>query len=186
MSLSKIQTKLEATKNQYNNFGKYKYRSLEDITDALKPHLKEFNYSLVVSDTIEEIGGRIYVRASAKLYDETMKIVAENTAYAREELTKKGMDAAQITGATSSYARKYALNGLFAIDDTKDADSQDNSSHVSDVKVSAQDAGLIKELLIGTATDEATFLGYYKVKAISDLSQANATDAITKLQKKKG
>ena len=186
MSLSKIQTKLEATKNQYNNFGKYKYRSLEDITDALKPHLKEFNYSLVVSDTIEEIGGRIYVKASAKLYDETMKAIAENSAYAREPLTKKGMDEAQITGATSSYARKYALNGLFAIDDTKDADSQDNSNHVSDVKVSQQDVALIKELLIGTKTNEGTLLENYRVKSIAELTQVNATDAIQRLQKRKG
>ena len=96
------------------------------------------------------------------------------------------MDAAQITGATSSYDNKYALNGVFAIDDTKNADSQDNSKHTSDVKVSAQDAGLIKELLTGTKTNEGTLLENYGVKSISELSQANATDAIQRLQKRKG
>jgi len=182
MSLSKIQTKLVAQKNQYNNFGKYKYRSLEDITDALKPHLNEFNYSLVVSDTIEEIGGRIYVKASAKLYDETMKVVAENTAYAREPNSIKGMSEMQITGATSSYARKYALNGLFAIDDTKDADSQDNSK----AHLATEDQVLkIQELIIGTATDKATFLQYFKVKDIKSLSFVNAENAIKTLEKKK-
>ena len=182
MSLSQIQTELKAPKNQTNNFGNYKYRSLEDITDALKPHLKAFNYSLVVSDTIEEIAGRIYVRASATLYDETMKEIASNSAYAREPLSKKGMDEAQITGATSSYARKYALNGLFSIDDTKDADSQDNSK----AHLATEDQILsIQELITGTVTDEVTFLNYYKVKYIADLSQANATDAINRLTKKK-
>ena len=172
-----------AQKNQFNAFGKYKYRSLEDITDALKPHLKEFNYSLVVSDTIEEIGGRIYVKASAKLYDETMKVVAENTAFARESLTKKGMDESQITGAASSYARKYALNGLFAIDDTKDADSQDNS-HASILATEDQVLTIVS-LMDELQTDVPNFLQYFKVKKVSDLSQANAANAIKTLQNKK-
>ena len=186
MSLSKIQTELVAQKNQYNSFGKYKYRSLEDITDALKPHLKEFNYSLVVSDQIEEIGSRIYVRATATLYDETMKVIATNSAYAREPLSKKGMDEAQITGATSSYARKYCLNGLFAIDDTKDADA----SHVHNeeplkIQLATQDQVLtITKLLSDKKTDIVTFLEYFKVKTVSELSQANALNAIKILEKK--
>ena len=184
MSLSKIQTKLVAQKNQYNNFGKYKYRSLEDITDALKPHLSEFNYSLIVSDTIEEIGGRIYVKASAKLYDETMKVVGENTAYAREPLSKKGMDEAQITGATSSYARKYALNGLFAIDDTKDADSHDNTQVTATLKISEDDVLTIQSLISQTNTVLAKFLGVYKVNKIVDLDKVQAESAITLLTKK--
>lgn len=124
-ALSAIQAKLHAPKGQVNNFGKYKYRSCEDILEALKPHLSEHGATLTISDEIIVVGDRFYVKASAafSVAGESHVIV---TAYAREPLTKKGMDEAQITGATSSYARKYALNGLFAIDDTKDADTQDN------------------------------------------------------------
>lgn len=125
--LSKIQTELHAPKNQYNNFGKYKYRSLEDIFEGLKPLLKEHECSVTVSDEMVMVGDRFYIKATARLFDSEGKIVAENTGWARESLTKKGMDDSQVTGATSSYARKYALNGLFAIDDVKDADSMDNS-----------------------------------------------------------
>lgn len=124
--LSKIQTELHAPKNQYNGFGKYKYRSLEDIFEGLKPLLKQYECSVVVSDEIVEVGGRIYIKATATLYDKDNNQVAGNTGWARESETKKGMDDSQVTGATSSYARKYALNGLFAIDDVKDADSMDN------------------------------------------------------------
>ncbi len=126
MSLQIIQQRLKAPKSQFNAFGKYNYRNLEDIQEAAKPLLAEFEYSLVLADKIKEIGGRVYVEATATIYDKDMKIVISNEASAREALTKKGMDESQITGACSSYARKYALNGLFAIDDTKDADSMDN------------------------------------------------------------
>jgi len=120
-NLLKIQTELKAPKNQVNAFGKYKYRSCEDILEAVKPLLKETGCFLTINDEIVEIGGRIYVKASARFHDGEHSISTE--AYAREEETKKGMDASQITGSASSYARKYALNGLFLIDDTKDADS---------------------------------------------------------------
>lgn len=120
--LAKIQQELKAPKNQFNSFSNFKYRSCEDIMEAVKPLLG--NLILTVSDEIVQIGDRYYVKASASLSDGTSDII--NSAYAREPLSKKGMDESQITGATSSYARKYALNGLFAIDDTKDADSQDN------------------------------------------------------------
>lgn len=182
MSLSKIQTSLVAQKNQYNNFGKYKYRSLEDITDALKPHLSEFNYSLVISDTIEEIGGRIYVKSSAKLHDETMKVVAENVAYAREPISIKGMSDMQITGATSSYARKYALNGLFAIDDNKDADSQGNSN--PQPMATEKQVLTITQLLSNLDIDVLAFLDYFHVKTVSELTQVNADKAIAVLNKK--
>lgn len=121
--LSKIQTELSAPKNQYNSFGKYKYRSLEDIFEGLKPLLKKYECSVTVSDELVLIGDRYYVKATASLFDNTGIIVASNTGYARESETKKGMDDSQVTGSTSSYARKYALNGLFAIDDVKDADT---------------------------------------------------------------
>jgi hypothetical protein len=119
--LNYIQVNLKAPKGQYNNFGKYKYRSLEDITDALKPFLQETGTHLILSDTVELIGERYYVVANATITDGENSVSVKG--YAREAQNKKGMDDSQITGAASSYARKYALNGLFAIDDTKDADA---------------------------------------------------------------
>lgn len=116
-----IQSNLKAPKNQYNSFGKYSYRSAEDVLESLKPLLKETGCSLVISDEIIMIGDRVYVKATATLSDGKNSI--STSALAREETEKKGMDGAQITGAASSYARKYALNGLFCIDDTKDPDS---------------------------------------------------------------
>lgn len=126
--LSEIQAELKAPKNQRNNFGGYDYRSCEDILEAVKPLCKAHNVVLNISDEIVMVGERYYVRATATLIDlDDQKgdaiATIENVAYAREEENKKGMDASQVTGATSSYARKYALNGLFCIDDTKDADT---------------------------------------------------------------
>lgn len=125
-----IQSSLKAPKGQTNTFGKYKYRSCEDILEALKPLLKEQGCTLTLSDEIVLVGTRFYVKATALLTSKER--VGENisvavNAYAREEEVKKGMDSSQITGAASSYARKYALNGLFCIDDTKDADTMDNT-----------------------------------------------------------
>lgn len=120
-----IQHKLKAPKGQYNSFGKYNYRSCEDILEGVKPLLKEHNLALLIDDEIVQIGERYYVKATAKITDG--REIVSATAYAREPDTKKGMDESQITGATSSYARKYALNALLCIDDTKDADTMDNS-----------------------------------------------------------
>lgn len=123
--LMTIQSKLKAPKNQFNSFGKYKYRSLEDISEAVKPLLSEVKATLTVSDEPVMIGDRIYIKATATITDAedpTQTII--NRAYAREADNKKGMDPSQVTGATSSYSRKYCLNGLFCIDDNKDADSQ--------------------------------------------------------------
>ena len=136
--LIEIQKALKAPKNQRNNFGNYNYRSCEDILEAVKPLLAKHGLALIIKDDIvsvdasvqiqtkEEIrnySNRIYVRATATIFDEEGKEIASATAFAREEDNKKGMDASQLTGSTSSYARKYALNGLFAIDDTKDSDA---------------------------------------------------------------
>ena len=119
-----IQASLKAPKNQKNAFGGYNYRSCEDILEAVKPLLYETNTTLTISDNMVEVGGRVYVEATATLRDaETGEVIEQNVAYAREEETKKWMDAAQITWAASSYARKYALNWLFCIDDVKDADA---------------------------------------------------------------
>ncbi|HFI0441522.1 TPA: ERF family protein [Streptococcus suis] len=122
-TLCSIQTELVAPKGQYNSFGKYNYRSAEDILEALKPLLKKHDASLVLNDDIEHIGDRYYVRATVTLFACGSSISAQ--ASAREEDTKKGMDGSQITGTASSYARKYALNGLFAIDDNKDPDTDE-------------------------------------------------------------
>lgn len=122
--LANVQSELVAPKGQYNSFGKYKYRSCEDILTAVKPILKKHGLTLVLADEILEINGRFYIRANAKVLDFEGNSI-ENTALAREDETKKGMDGSQITGTASSYARKYALNGLFAIDDNKDADTDE-------------------------------------------------------------
>ena len=122
--LAEFQSKLKAPKGQFNNFGKYKYRSAEDIIEAVKLVINPEGYYLNISDEMIMLGNRFYIRATATLSDGSESISC--SAYAREEETKKGMDGAQITGAASSYARKYALNGLFAIDDTKDPDSTNN------------------------------------------------------------
>lgn len=119
-----IQTKLKAPKGQYNNFGKYSYRSAEDILEAVKPLNAEQGVLLTITDEIKEIGGRVYVVATATVSDGTDTL--QVSAFAREPENKKGMDDSQITGATSSYARKYALNGLYAIDDNKDADTDEH------------------------------------------------------------
>ena len=123
--LIKVQSELKAPKGQFNSFGKYHYRSCEDILEALKPLLKKHGLLLIITDHVTEVGGRVYVKATAIVRDGDQQVACE--AYARESETKKGMDDSQITGTASSYARKYALNGLFLIDDTKDADTMDNS-----------------------------------------------------------
>lgn len=124
MILQQIQQELKAPKGQRNSFGNYNYRSCEDILEALKPILAKHGAAIVLADEVMEIGGRVYVKATATL--KTKDGNESSTAFAREPQTKKGCDESQITGATSSYARKYALNGLFGIDDTKDADTMDN------------------------------------------------------------
>lgn len=123
--LLSIQSELKSPKSQYNNFGKYNYRSCEDILESLKPLLVKYKSVVYISDSLEHIGERFYVKATVTFVDcekpETTPITV--TAYAREEESKKGADGSQVTGASSSYARKYALNGLFDIDDTKDSDT---------------------------------------------------------------
>ena len=121
-----IQTKLKAPKGQYNNFGKYKYRNCEDILEAAKPLLAEVGCVLTLEDDIWQVDNRFYVKTTAKIVDIESSDEITTVAFAREEDSKKGMDGSQVTGASSSYARKYALNGLFCIDDTKDSDVTNN------------------------------------------------------------
>lgn len=121
--LGAIQQALKAPKSEYNDFGKYKYRTAEGILESVKPLLAENKCVLLLKDGIETAEGRVYIKATAQFFDaEAPETYIEVTAFAREEESKKGMDASQVTGAASSYARKYALNGLFCIDDNKDSD----------------------------------------------------------------
>jgi len=137
-SLVVIQSKLKAPKGQFNSFGKYHYRSAEDILEAVKPLLAEHNVVLNMSDRVELIGARYYIVSTAKVIKGEEEIVSEGRA--REDESKKGMDGAQVTGASSSYARKYALNGLFCIDDTKDADTDEYAKQQAAPKQQAKQA----------------------------------------------
>ena len=132
LKLVKVQSELKAPKSQYNSFGKYSYRNCEDILEALKPILNEVKAIVNISDEVVLIGDRYYIKATVKFIDAETGEMVEASAMAREEETKKGMDASQLTGATSSYARKYALNGLFAIDDTKDSDTTNTHNKCED------------------------------------------------------
>lgn len=183
--LQKIQSELKAPKGQYNSFGKYKYRSCEDIMEAVKPLLKKVGCVLTVSDTLENIGERYYIKATATLTDiESEGGEISNTAYAREEETKKGMDASQITGTASSYARKYALNGLFCIDDTKDADTdeyaknstQQTENLTQEKKATAKQIEVLKK----TINDIPSMLKYCGVEKIEDLTMKQASEIISK------
>ena len=179
-SVGDIQHKLKAPKGQYNSFGKYNYRSCEDILEGVKPLLKEHNLALLIDDEIVQIGERYYVKATAKITDG--REIVSATAYAREPDTKKGMDESQITGATSSYARKYALNALLCIDDTKDADTMDNSKkpvqqtqetvyNWNSLKTRAVQGGISEEELVQYVTET------FKVSKPSELKQEHYQQA---------
>lgn len=144
--LIEIQSKLKAPKNQRNNFGKYNYRSAEDILEAVKPLLKEQSCILIIEDDIVQIGERYYIKATATLYNEK-GTMAQTHAFAREAETKAGMDVSQITGATSSYARKYALNGMFAIDDNKDTDTPEYQQAAAPYLSAVKGAKTVAELM---------------------------------------
>ncbi len=181
--LMRIQTELKAPKNLYNSFGKYKYRNAEGICEAVKPYLTREKAALVLEDNIIEVGGRIYVKAIATLFDAESGERLETSALARESMEKKGMDDSQITGTASSYARKYALNGLFLLDDTKDADTDEyknerdakseqaetekiENSKISEVKIQALLARCSSDKV-----DAATILKLYKVSSLADLTE---------------
>jgi hypothetical protein len=147
--LQKIQAELKVPKANFNSFGKYSYRSAEDILEAVKPLLSKYGLVLILDDSVSEVGNRVYVYSEAKLYDTNPSPNLKNsndydddclsaTGFARESETKKGMDDSQITGTASSYARKYALNGLFLIDDTKDADSDEYRNEAKERQAQAK------------------------------------------------
>lgn len=175
-----IQSELKAPKGQYNSFGKYNYRSCEDILEGVKPLLTKHGLVLTIQDSIDLIGDRFYVKATATITDGKEQL--STSAYARESLDKKGMDASQVTGATSSYARKYALNGLLAIDDTKDADTMDNSKkpvqqtqesvyNWNSLKTRAVQGGISEEELVHYITET------FKVSKPSELKQEHYQQA---------
>lgn len=177
--LAKIQQELKAPKNQYNNFGGYSYRSCEDILEAVKSLLAKNECTLIISDELVNIGERYYVKATATLYDNENYI--QNTAYAREEETKKGMDGSQITGASSSYARKYALNGLFLIDDVKDSDTT-NTGNIEEIKASKKQIDMLEKYYKGENLDK--LLKVNNINEIAELPMKKASELISEILKK--
>ena len=210
--LMNIQAELKAPKNLKNTFGGYNYRNAESILEALKPLLVKYKATVTITDTIEVIGDRIYVMAIASIFN-AEKTEAEDypistTAYAREADSKKGMDDAQVTGATSSYARKYALNGLFLLDDTKDVDSEEYQAQASratakekpkpkqskPVEAKQEPSEVIplteEELLFLSSRykgDNLTkLLDYYKIEDISLIEPTEGRNLIAMIKAKKG
>lgn len=176
--LIEIQHKLKAKKNQYNSFGKYAYRSCEDILEALKPLLDELKCFITLDDDIVLIGDRHYIKSTATIINSKEKTISVN-AFAREGLVQKGMTESQITGSASSYARKYALNGLFAIDDTKDDDTRDNTKNQSPGYLE-QLQNLIKKYNV----DESMILTYFEKEKIEELNEDQQQKAIAMINKK--
>ena len=177
MKLVEVQSKLKAPKSQFNKFGNYAYRNCEDILEALKPLLNEVRAIINISDDVVLVGERYYIKATVKFICAESGEVIEASAMAREEENKKGMDSSQLTGSTSSYARKYALNGLFAIDDTKDSDTT-NTHNKEQNKVSNNEIiseAQVKRLFVlakGKDTD--------KVKGVVDKYGFKTSKDITK------
>ena len=189
--LMNIQKELKAPKSQYNSFGKYKYRSCEDILESVKPLLEKYKVTIILTDKLEQIGERYYIRAMAILFDTESDNSIENTAYAREEETKKGMDGSQITSTSSSYARKYALNGLLLIDDTKDADTDEFAKENNKGKTKEEPkekkitAGQLKVLSkLYTGDNLVKLLELNKIDKLEDMSMEKANEIILKLKKK--
>ena len=183
--LLNIQNKLKAPKGQTNKFGGYNYRSCEDIFEAVKPLLKEEGLTLRTTDELVLIGDRYYIKATAILSDGKNEI--QNIAYAREEESKKGMDGSQITGASSSYARKYALNGLFLIDDVKDSDST-NDGTGTPIKNDNEKLKLmvkLNKLVEEKQVDRDKLYEYYKVKDNADMTIKQLEEAIKTLEERK-
>ena len=185
--LVEVQNKLKVPKSQFNSFGKYNYRNAEDILEAVKPILEEVGAVVVLKDEIVLIGDRYYLKTKAQFIDAENGEAIEVEAMAREAEEKKGMDSAQVTGATSSYARKYALNGLFLIDDTKDNDH--DTLHKTDLKqeelkISQIQIDSIVQLITETKSDLKGFLQYFKIKEIPEMTARQAVEGIKMLEKK--
>lgn len=178
--LANVQRELNAPKGQENKFGGYKYRSCEDILQAVKPLLGDM--IITVSDDITIVADRVYVKATATVTDGEHSI--STTAFAREALTRKGMDESQITGSASSYARKYALNGLLLIDDNKDADSQDNREHHAPAQVKrigANEVAQLRKAMQAADVAEDRFCLRMQIGSVEELPMAAFAKAIGKL-----
>ena len=190
--LLRIQTKIKVPKNLYNEFGKYKYRNAESICNAVKPFLAEENCILLLSDEIVAVGDRIYVKATATMKDLDSDKEIAVSAFAREALDKKGADDSQITGMASSYARKYALNGLFLLDDTKDADDEsmkaaeefDNQvKEVGKMKIAKMKVDAIAKKCADDGIDVQKVLTLYKVKKFEDMTENQFRNAMDNWEK---
>lgn len=186
--LQKIQGEMKAPKNLYNSFGKYKYRNAEGICEAFKPYGEKYRVALFLTDAVEEIGGRVYIRATATLIDtETTEppMLVTVSALAREAPEKKGMDDAQVTGATSSYARKYALNGLFLLDDTKDPDTEEYQSGGKEDRKEAKQTPEQRAEAAYPSRDEmiAVCEGYFKGEKLQKLLDYYKISALKYLKK---
>lgn len=177
--LCKIQTTIKAPKNLYNSFGKYKYRNAEGICEAVKPFLEKYGCVLILEDEIVEVCGRIYVKAISRFIDVESGESTVATAYAREAESKKGQDDSQITGTASSYARKYALNGLFLLDDTKDADSDEyhNQTNKAEKKETEEQKAEAEQKKI-----ESSVISEVKVKSLIARCEKDGVD-IARLQR---
>ena len=176
--LAMIQQKLKAPKSQVNTFATYKYRSCEDILEAVKPLLNDL--VLTISDDIVEVGGRVYVKATVSIYSGSGTL--STTAFARESETKKGMDDSQITGSASSYARKYALNGLFCIDDTKDSDA--TNEHDKPSPIDESQLAVIYDLIEKTDTEIKKFCDAFGIKTVEEMLSNQFDKAMSQLNRK--
>jgi len=183
--LSNIQSQLKAEKNQYNSFGKYKYRNAEDVLQALKPLLNKHQYSVVLKEDIEVFSERVFVKATVNLFDEKMQLVASTHSYAELPTSLKGMSSMQVTGATGSYAKKYALGSMFLLDDSKDSDSMDNSQQTNSIKmVSEEQIKYIYTMISTKDIDKVKVKEAYKVASMKDLSYEQAVKLIAQLKAK--
>jgi len=194
--LIEVQTELKAPKNKFNSFGNFSYRSCEDILESVKPLLKARGLMMTITDEVVNVGSKNYIRATVTIRDGDQTVSV--SAFAREAEAKKGMDDSQITGTASSYARKYALNGMFLIDDTKDADADEYRTVIDpvagsgttllfeDEKISKLKAKTLKDLCEKTNTDIPKVLEYYKVSTIEEMTSSQYAEAVKQIEKKNG
>lgn len=188
--LSKIQQELKAPKNLFNEFGGYSYRNAEGILEAFKSYEDKYKVGLIISDTVSDVGGRVYITANAELFDCESEESVTAYASAREQETKKGMDEAQITGAASSYARKYALNGLFLLDDTKDPDTDESrieseARSASAKKIGETKAKALESMLNEKGVKAEVIYQQYNVKALAELTEEQHASVVRRLNKTK-
>lgn len=181
--LISIQQELKAPKSQYNDFGKFNYRSCEDILEAVKPLLQKYKVVMTLSDDVVAVGDRIYVGTTATLTDADGDDQISNAAWAREALDKKGMDDSQITGTASSYARKYALNGLFLIDDAKDSDVTNDGADDKITEVQLKSVRMSIEKNPNAMTEEG-ICKYFKIDKLEDMTVLNLREFVELLNGK--